>query len=128
MARQKTKKTEEKKGVPKDAPVTRVATINLHKRLHGVTFKKRAPRAVREIKKFAASLMSTKDVRIDTDLNKFIWSKGVRNVPFRVRVTLSRQRGEEEDDAEKRMYTLVELKDVPSFKGLQTQVVADKAE
>ena len=29
-------------------------TINLHKRLHGVTFKKRAPKAIKEIKKFAA--------------------------------------------------------------------------
>ena len=30
--------------------VTRDYTINLHKRLHGITFKKKAPRAIREIK------------------------------------------------------------------------------
>jgi large subunit ribosomal protein L31e len=30
--------------------VTREHTIHLHKVLHGVTFKKRAPRAIREIK------------------------------------------------------------------------------
>jgi large subunit ribosomal protein L31e len=34
-------------------PVTRDYTINLHKKLHGIQFKKRAPRAVREIKRFA---------------------------------------------------------------------------
>lgn len=33
----------------KQEVVTRECTIHLHKRLHGVTFKKRAPRAVREI-------------------------------------------------------------------------------
>lgn len=42
------------------APIARIATINLHKRLHKVSYKKRAPRAVREIKKFAAALMHTK--------------------------------------------------------------------
>lgn len=42
------------------APIAREATINLHKRLHKISYKKRAPRAVREIKKFAAQLMGTK--------------------------------------------------------------------
>merc|ERR1719247_1233091 len=36
--------------------------------------------------------MSTQDVRIDTKLNKFVWSTGVRNVPRRVRVRMSRKR------------------------------------
>lgn len=33
-------------------------------------------------------------MRIDTKLNKFLWSNGVRNVPRRVRVRLSRKRNE----------------------------------
>ena len=37
-----------------------------------------------EIKKFAEKQMGTKDVRIDTRLNKAIWSQGVRGVPFRL--------------------------------------------
>ena len=41
-------------------PVTKDYTLNLHKRLHGIQFKKRAPRAVREIKRFATSEMYTK--------------------------------------------------------------------
>ena len=40
--------------------VTRDYTIHMSKRLYGVTFKNRAPRAVREIKKFAQSVMKTK--------------------------------------------------------------------
>lgn len=58
--------------------VTREYTVNLHKRLHGVGFKKRAPRAIKEIRKFAEKQMGTPDVRVDTRLNKFLWSKGVR--------------------------------------------------
>lgn len=58
--------------------VTREYTVNLHKRLHGVGFKKRAPRAIKEIRKFAEKQMGTPDIRVDTRLNKFLWSKGVR--------------------------------------------------
>ncbi|KAA8574955.1 hypothetical protein EYC84_004185 [Monilinia fructicola] len=37
--------------------VAREYTIHLHKRLHGVSFKKRAPRAIKEIKAFATLSM-----------------------------------------------------------------------
>lgn len=60
--------------------VTREYTINLHKRLHGVSFKQRAPRAIKEVRKFAVKQMGTPDVRIDTRLNKQLWSKGIRYV------------------------------------------------
>lgn len=63
--------------------VTREYTINLHKRLHGVGFKKRAPRAIKEIRKFAMKQMGTPDVRVDTRLNKQVWSKGIRYVMTR---------------------------------------------
>ena len=43
-------------------------------------FKKRAPRAIKAIKRFAEKQMRTPDVRIDTKLNKAVWSKGVRCV------------------------------------------------
>ena len=90
----------------KKAPevVTRDYTINLHKRLFRSTFKKKAPRAVRAIKQFATQMMGTKDVRIDTELNKFVWSKGIRNVPYRVRVRLARRLNEDEEAKEKVCY------------------------
>jgi large subunit ribosomal protein L31e len=77
--------------------VTREYTINLHKRIHGIKFKGRAPRAVTEIRKFAQQVMGTKDVRLDVKLNKAVWSKGIKNVPFRVRIVISRRRNDDED-------------------------------
>lgn len=102
--------------------------------------------------------MGTSDVRVDSKLNKFVWHRGVRNIPRRVRVRLSRKRNEDEDAAEpvrcapvprptarsaaatcaprralaphrpaaaRQLFTLVQLVEVPSFKGLQTEVVAE---
>ena len=64
----------EKRTRQKEA-VTREYTINLHKQLHGIKFKSRAPRAVKVIKQFASKAMGTKDVRCDVKLNKFVWGK-----------------------------------------------------
>ena len=98
--------------------VTREYTINLHKRLHRCTFKKKAPRAIRAIKKFAAEMMGTNDVRVESSLNKHVWSMGVRKVPNRVRVQLARKRNEDEEAKEK-FYTKVSLvpTDKSAFKG-----------
>lgn len=61
-----------------DKVVTREYTIHIHKRMGRVSRKRRAPRAMKLIRKFARKQMSTKDVRIDTRVNKFIWSKGIK--------------------------------------------------
>lgn len=98
--------------------VTRDFTINLHKRLHGISFKRRAPRAIREIKKFTQKMMGTSDVRIDVKLNKYVWNQGVRNVPRRVRVRIARKRNEDEEAKEK-LYCHVEHVPVATFKGLE---------
>ena len=99
----------------KNTVVSREYTINLHKRLHGVTFKKRAPRAVKEIKAFAAKVMMTKDVRVDVKLNKAVWSQGIRNVPNKLRVVINRLRDETAE--EETMYSLVELAEKQDFAG-----------
>merc|ERR1712207_2005 len=119
----------EKKGSTMGEVVTREYTINLHKRLHGIGFKYRAPRAIKEIKKFAEKQMGTNDVRIDTRLNKAIWSQGVRGVPFRMRVRLARLRNEDEDSIHK-LYTLVTHVQIAKggFKGLQTENVDSNSE
>mmetsp|Transcript_24892 Transcript_24892/g.41617 ORF Transcript_24892/g.41617 Transcript_24892/m.41617 type:complete len:119 (-) Transcript_24892:142-498(-) len=113
----------EKKSRSKDV-ISREYTINLHKALHGVTFKKRAPKAVSIVKKFARKMMKTDDVRIDVKLNKTIWSKGIRNVPDRVRVKISRKANDDED-AKDELYSFVTVADVPNgvFHGLGTKVV-----
>ena len=112
------------KGAPKPDLVTRDYTIHLSKRVHKFQYKRRAPRAIKEIKKFATGAMNTKDVRIDTDLNKYVWATGIKNPPTRVRVRLSRKRNEDED-ADEKLYTLAQLVTVSSFKGLQTENILD---
>lgn len=75
--------------------------------------------AIKHIRNFATAKMGTSDVRIDTRLNKEVWKCGVRNVPYRVRVRLSRKRNDDED-AKEALYTLASYVPVSSFKGLQT--------
>ncbi|KAG7665358.1 RPL31B [[Candida] subhashii] len=106
--------------------ITREYTINLHKRLHGVSFKKRAPKAVKEIKKFATLHMGTTDVRLDPKLNVQLWKRGVQGVEHRLRLRISRKRNDEEDAKEK-LFAFVEPVFVPTAKGLQTVVVEDEA-
>merc|ERR1712183_881553 len=112
-------KREGKKKATMNEVVTREYTVNIHKRIHGVGFKYRAPRAIKEIRKFAEKTMRTTDVRIDTGLNKALWSHGVKNVQRRVRVRLSRRRNEDEDSANK-LYTLVTHVAVDTYKGQVT--------
>ena len=102
--------TTRKKGGDKQLqPVTRTATIHLHKLLHDVKFKKKAPRAVKAIRDYARKTLFTDDVRIDAELNQQIWRNGIRNVDRRVEVIMERKKNEEDDEAEEKFYTLVRL-------------------
>jgi len=112
------------KGAPKPDLVTRDYTIHLSKRVHKFQHKRRAPRAIKEIRKFAQGAMGTQDVRVDAGLNKFVWATGIKNVPTRVRVRLSRKRNEDED-ADEKLYTLAQLVEVSSFKGLSTENIIE---
>ncbi|OMO80840.1 Ribosomal protein L31e [Corchorus olitorius] len=111
----------------KEEVVTREYTINLHKRLHGCTFKKKAPKAIKEIRKFAQNAMGTIDVRVDVKLNKHVWSRGIRSVPRRLRVRIARKRNDEED-AKEEFYSLVTVSDIPpqGFNGLGTKIIDEQ--
>ena len=84
------------------------------------------------IRKFAQKAMCTEDVRIDPTVNKYVWSKGVHNVPRRIRVRLSRKVNEEDEENKTvgylfheviaQFYTYVEVLSVPTFHNLQTKV------
>ena len=106
-------------------PASRDYTVNLHKRCHKIQFKKKAPRALREIRSFAIKNMHTEDVRIDPDVNCFIWNQGIRNIPRRIRVRLSRRKNEDDESGNK-FYTEVKLLNVESFKGLLTEKSRDE--
>ena len=64
--------------------------------------------------------MHTKDVRVDTQLNRFLWSRGCRNVPRLVRIRVTRTKNED-DEAKEKFYSTVQLLEVESFGGLQTE-------
>ncbi|KAL0594685.1 60S ribosomal protein L31 [Plecturocebus cupreus] len=99
--------------------MTQEYTVNIHKRIHGVDFKKRATWALKEIQKFAMQEMGTPDVHIDTRLNKAVWAKGIRTVPYQICVLLSRKCNEDEDSPNK-LYTLVTYVPVTTFKNQPT--------
>ena len=122
------KPDQKRKPVDRTSPVTRDYTINLHKRTHKVTFKRKAPRAIKEIKKFAQKAMGTNDVRIESALNQYVWSKGIKGVPHRIRVRLARKQNEDEEAKEK-VYTLATLLLVTKrndFRGVGTAKVASE--
>jgi large subunit ribosomal protein L31e len=91
------------------------------------TFKKMAPKAVKEIRKFAQKAMGTSDVRVDVKLNKHIWSRGVRNVPTRVRVRIARKRNDDED-AKEELYSYVSVAEIPpeGLRNLGTKIVEEE--
>lgn len=96
--------------------VSREYTVHMHKHCFGRTFKKRAPHAIKVLRTFATKMMKTQDVRIDVDLNKQLWARGIKATATRVRVRLSRKRNDAEDAKEK-FYTHVTFVPVASFKG-----------
>lgn len=55
--------------------VTREYTVHLSKYMKGIAFKRRAPQAIKTIKRFAQKAMKTSDVRLDVRLNKAVWSQ-----------------------------------------------------
>lgn len=71
--------------------------------------------------------MGTSDVRIDPQLNKQLWSNGIKGTPHRLRVRISRKRNDEED-AKERLFSYVQGVNVVNPKGLETTVVESKDE
>jgi large subunit ribosomal protein L31e len=98
-----------KRGDKEMTAVTRTSIIHLHKLLHDVKFKKKAPRAVKAIRDYARKTLFTEDVRIDTELNQQIWRNGVRNIDRRIEVVLERKKNEDDEEAQEKFYTLVRL-------------------
>jgi large subunit ribosomal protein L31e len=111
-------KKEQRTGLTETAIDT---TINIHKLAHRATFKRKAPTAVKKIKQLVATMMKTQDVRIDPKLNQFVWGQGVRNLPHRVRVRISRKRNEEEGSNQGEFYSLVQHVHIEDFAGRLTE-------
>ncbi|CAA6672334.1 unnamed protein product [Spirodela intermedia] len=127
----------------KEEVVTREYTINLHKRLHGWVLHEFHMQRRRELsilqhiqeegpegnqgdQKVRPEGDGDTDVRVDVKLNKQIWSRGIRSVPRRVRVRISRKRNDDED-AKEELYSLVTVAEIPAegLKGLGTKVIEE---
>ncbi|EHH17134.1 hypothetical protein EGK_13459 [Macaca mulatta] len=76
-----------------------------------------APRAHREIQKFAMKEMGTPKVHIDVRLNKALWAKGIRNVLHHICVRLPRKRNKDKDSPNK-LYAFVTYVPVTTFTNL----------
>ena len=100
-------------------------TIHMGKHLKGRTFHKRAPTAVKKIREFAHGLMRTKDNRVDASLNNFLWSRGVKGVPKRVRVLIQRKVAEQGENASgrKHLYSVISYVPCEDFSGQLTKTV-----
>ena len=57
----------------------------------------------------------TTDVRLDPQLNKKVWENGIKGVPYRLRVRISRRRNDEEGAKEK-LYSYVQAVNVKNPK------------
>ena len=66
----------------------------------------------------------TSDVRVDPELNKKVWEQGIKGVPYRIRVRISRRRNDEEGAKEK-LYSYVQAVNVKNPRGLATVVVEE---
>jgi large subunit ribosomal protein L31e len=76
------------------------------------------------IEKLTIPFQGTTDVRIDPQLNKKVWEAGIKGVPYRLRIRISRKRNDEESAKEK-LYSYVQAVNVKDAKGLQTALVED---
>ena len=102
------------KGTPK--PMTdakRVFTINLHRKLKEYHGKQRAGRAIREIVAFAKANMRTEKVIVTPRLNTTLWRRGIRNVPNKMRLVITRRK-----DADDQFVSEVDVVNVESFDNL----------
>lgn len=81
-----------------------------------LTFHAEAPKAIKEIVKFAQKSMGVNDVRVSPGLNQAVWARGVRSPPRRIRVRLERKRNDDEGAKEKLYVVASVVEGVTSFK------------
>merc|ERR1719499_3028324 len=71
--------------------------------------------------------MGTEKVKLEAGLNKAVWAKGIRNIPRRIRVRISRQLDDEEDRQDDYI-SVVSHVDIPENERMSTRVVTDLEE
>ncbi len=69
--------------------LTRVYTVPLGQAFEAPRYR-RAKVAIRLIREFAQRHMKASEVKIGEEVNEFIWSRGIRNPPRRIRLEMER--------------------------------------
>ncbi len=70
-------------------PLTRVYTVPLRRVFEAPPYR-RAKVAIRVIREFTVRHMKATQVKIKEDVNEFIWARGIKNVPRRIRLEMER--------------------------------------
>ncbi|MGC8600957.1 MAG: hypothetical protein ACP5UU_01910 [Thermoprotei archaeon] len=69
-----------------------VVSLKLAKLKHG---KKRAPHAIKMLQKALMRRLKDGELKIDPELNSFVWSKGIRKFPRILEVVAEREKSDE---------------------------------
>jgi large subunit ribosomal protein L31e len=75
---------------------------------------------MRAIKTYVRKSMGTTDVRLDPSLNKYVWSSGIKSVPSKVRLIITRKKSDG-DSKLKKPFCTVNALIVPTFDKLKTK-------
>ncbi len=89
----KIEETIEKKSIekPKEKGLEREYIINIREKIRNVPIYKKTPKAIKSIKEFIVRHMKIRDrdlkkVRLDIYLNEYLWHRGIKNPPTRLKV------------------------------------------
>lgn len=64
----------------------RVYTIPLRRKTVKVAKYKRGPKAVRLVREFLKKHMKSDNIKLNKDVNEFIWARGIKHPPAKVKV------------------------------------------
>ena len=70
-------------------PLNRTYMVPLRRAFEAPKYR-RAKVAVRVIREFTVRHMKAKEVKIDSEVNELLWSKGIGNPPRRIRLEMDR--------------------------------------
>ena len=70
-------------------PLTRTYTVPLRRAFEAPRYR-RTKVAVRLIREFATRHMKSEEIKLDEDLNEYLWSRGITNPPRRVKLEMEK--------------------------------------
>ena len=72
--------------------ITRTYTVPLRRGFNETPRYKRTNKAVRVLREFLVKHMKSENIRLGDKLNELIWTKGIKNPPPRVKITVTKDK------------------------------------